>query len=157
MQIRAGTESDSDWVVGLLTDRWGSPRIATRGILHDADKLPAFIAESESERIGLATYRIYEDQCELISLDSLREGIGVGTALIEAVKSEARKGGCRRLWLITTNDNLHAIDFYRNRGFILVAVHSHAIETSRKLKPGIPLLGNDGIPIRDEVEFAIEL
>jgi len=29
----------------------------------------------------------------------------------------------RRVFLITTNDNLHALDFYQRRGFELVAVH----------------------------------
>jgi hypothetical protein len=36
---------------------------------------------------------------------------------------------------------------------MLAAVHPRAIEISRKLKPEIPLTGNEGIPIRDEIEF----
>jgi len=157
LNVRAKLLSDSSWIVDLLINRWGSTKIVTRGVLHDADRLPAFVTVADDERVGLATYRIYGNQCEMISLDSLRESIGVGSALIEAVKDAARKAGCSRLWLITTNDNLHAIRFYQRRGFALVAVHDNAVEESRKLKPGIPLFGIDGLPIRDEIEFEIQL
>jgi hypothetical protein len=84
-------------------------------------------------------------------------GQGVGTALIEAVKVAAIEAGCRRLWLMTTNDNLHALGFYQRRGFRLVAVYPGAVDAARLLKPEIPLLGNDGIPIRDEIELEIAL
>ena len=94
---------------------------------------------------------------EVVTLDSLRPGRGIGTALIEAVKSAASAAGCRRLWLITTNDNLHALGFYQKRGFRLVAVHPGAVDAARRLKPEIPLNGNDGIPIRDEIELEIVL
>jgi ribosomal protein S18 acetylase RimI-like enzyme len=61
------------------------------------------------------------DSCELVTIDSLDEGSGVGTALVEAVAKAARAAGCCRLWLITTNDNLRALRFYQRRGFELVA------------------------------------
>ena len=41
----------------------------------------------------------------------------------------------------------NALRFYQKRGFMLVAVHRNALELSRKLKPEIPLIGNDGIPL----------
>ena len=106
---------------------------------------------------GLVTFHIAGDACEIVTLDSLHPGQGIGTALIEAVKAAAGAAGCRRLWLITTNDNLHALGFYQKRGFRLVAVHPGAVDDSRKLKPEIPLIGNDGIPIRDEIELEIVL
>ncbi|MBU1319857.1 MAG: GNAT family N-acetyltransferase [candidate division Zixibacteria bacterium] len=154
--VRAKLPTDSNWIVDLLTNRWGSTKIVTRSVLHDADRLPAFVAVSDDERIGLATYRIEGDQCEMISLDSMQESIGVGSALIEAVKDVAHNAGCSKLWLITTNDNAHAIRFYQRRGFALVAVHANAIEESRKLKPSIPLFGVGGAPICDEIEFEIK-
>jgi RimJ/RimL family protein N-acetyltransferase len=78
-------------------------------------------------------------------------------ALIEAVKNTARAAKCKRLWLITTNDNLNALRFYQKRGFVLVAVHRNALEISRQLKPEIPLFGADGIPLRDEIELEMIL
>ncbi len=32
-----------------------------------------------------------------------------------------------------------------------------SMEEVRKLKPGIPLIGNDGIPIRDEIELEMRI
>ena len=52
---------------------------------------------------------------------------------------------------------MHALRFYQKRGFVLVAVHRNALELSRKLKPEIPMIGNDGIPLRDEVELEMIL
>ena len=156
-QIRSGSEQDHDWILRLLNEYWGSARIITRGIVHEADKLPAFLAELDNGLVGLITYRFHDDQCEVISLNSLKESIGIGTALLDAVKDAAAKAGCTRLWLITTNDNLAAVRFYQRRGWTLVAVHRGAIAESRKLKPTIPEIGIDGIPIKDEIELELPL
>lgn len=37
------------------------------------------------------------------------------------------------------------------------AVYPNAVSLSRKLKPEIPLIGNYGIPIRDEIELELKL
>jgi len=75
----------------------------------------------------------------------------------EAVVDEARSRGCKRLWLITTNDNQKAVRFYRNRGFQLAAIHKNALDETRKLKPGLPETGIDGIPLKDEIELELLL
>jgi ribosomal protein S18 acetylase RimI-like enzyme len=90
-------------------------------------------------------------------LDSLREGQGVGTTLIQAVVEEARKRNCKRVFLITTNDNLNALGFYQKRGFELVKINRGALLETRKLKPGIPLIGENNIPLRDEIELEMML
>jgi len=77
--------------------------------------------------------------------------------LVDTVKEGAKAKGCRRLWLITTNDNLNALGFYQRRGFRLIALHPNALEASRKLKPQISLKAANGIPIRDELELELEL
>ena len=69
----------------------------------------------------------------------------------------AKKNGCRRVWLITTNDNTYAIRFYQKRGFDMAAIHRNAINESRKIKPQIPLTGFDKIPILHEIEFEMML
>ena len=65
----------------------------------------------------------------------------------------ARDAGCTRSWLITTNDNARALAFYRALGFGVTAVRPGAVDGSRKLKPSIPLVSEDGVPITDEVEL----
>ena len=152
-KIRPLKKDDQDWVIPLLTEYWGSARIVTCGKILQADELPGFAAIQNGKKVGLITYRIDGDGCEIGSMNSLVEGIGVGTALVEAVKKVAQKAGCRRLWLITTNDNIKAPRFCQKRGFALAAVYPNAVDKSRKLKPEIPLVGNDGIPIRDELEL----
>jgi L-amino acid N-acyltransferase YncA len=87
----------------------------------------------------------------------LREGQGIGSKLIEQVIEEARTRGCKRLFLITTNDNLNALGFYQKRGFEIAAVHRGAVNESRKIKPGIPLVGYHSIPLRDEIELEMSL
>ncbi len=155
--IRPLILSDQPWVAQFLDDHWGGPLIVTRGQIYDGSRLPGFAAVRDGQIAGLVTYRIEADSCEIVSLDSLAEGIGIGSTLIEAVRQRAVTAGCRRLWLITTNDNLAAIRFYQKRGFELAAIHRNALDVSRKLKPQIPLTGIDGIPLRDEIELEIPL
>lgn len=145
------------WANALIDDRWGSVKVVTRGHVHDTSRLPGFIAVRGDEPVGLATYHMAGDQCEMVSLDSIDEGIGIGTALVRAVEGIARSSGCRRLWLITTNDNLAAVRFYQKRGLHIAAIHLDALEESRRLKPEIPITGIDGIPIRDEIELELKL
>jgi GNAT superfamily N-acetyltransferase len=155
--IREITTSDRPWMINLVEDRWGSNRVVTRGIIHEIKQLPGFIALFSGDRIGFLTNFISEDEFEIVTLDSLVEKIGVGTALLSKAREFAKQAGCHRIWLITTNDNMPALRFYQKRGFQLVAVHHNALDYSRTLKPEIPLIGLDGIPLRDEIELELVL
>ncbi len=106
---------------------------------------------------GLVTYRIRNRDCEIVSLDSLDEGRGIGTALLRAVVDEARVRRCVCLVLTTTNDNLRALGFYQKRGFTLVKVRPGAVDETRKMKPAIPEIGENGIPLRDEIDLEMKL
>ena len=156
-QVRQLKQGDQDWVAHFIKQHWGSTKIITRGRIHHADALPGFTAMQGDKPIGLVTYQIEGSQCEIVTMNSLVKGIGIGSALITAVKDAAVSAKCKRLWLITTNDNLAALRFYQKRGFQLVAVHRNALEKARKLKPEIPLVGIDGIPLRDEIELEMPL
>lgn len=156
-KIRPLNKDDKIWVAGILKEWWAGPLIVTRGRAHQADALPGFIAEEDGKSVGLTTYEIIDKAVEIVSMNSLVERKGVGSALVNAVKNVCLKAGCNRLWLITSNDNTRAIRFWQKRGFRLVAVHPGAIDELRKLKPEIPLTGNDGIPIRDEIEMEMKL
>jgi ribosomal protein S18 acetylase RimI-like enzyme len=125
----------------------------TRGCIHQAGELPGFVATSGGSPIGLLTYRIEAGECEIVSLDAIVQGRGVGTLLIDAVRALAVERGLKRTWLITTNDNLSAQRFYESRGFRVAAVHAGAMAESRRLKPEIPETGIDGIHIEDEIEM----
>ena len=131
--------------------------MVSRGKLWDARDHPGFLALDEAGPLGLITYSIRADECEITTLYSRVREQGVGTALIEAVVAVARSAGCRRLWLITTNDNTPALRFYQKRGFHLAELYPNALEVSRRLKPEIPHVGKDGIPLRDEIELEMDL
>lgn len=157
LEIRKLDQNDNPWVEYFLTEFWHSAKVVTRGRVHAADQLPGFIAQQGAKRVGLITYQIQDDGCEIVTLNSLAEHLGIGSALVGAVRNVATSSKCRRLWLITTNDNLAALRFYQKRGFSMVRVYPNALEHSRRLKPEIPLVGMDGIPLRDELELEMLL
>lgn len=157
VEVRPLIDTDRAWANQLIAKEWGSSLMVSRGILYDMTIFPGFVAWRGPERVGLLTYRIAGHECEVMSLDSRAEGIGVGSALLAAVQTAAQLAGCSRLWLITTNDNVHALRFYQKRGFRLAALYPNALEASRRLKPQIPLIGLEGIPLRDEIELEIIL
>ena len=125
------------------------------GAIYEPHTLPGFVAVQDDGWLGLTTYHIVNDACENVMLASVREGVGVGTALINAVVAQARRLHCTRVWLITTNDNLHALRFYQKRSFHLVAVHRDAANRARQIKSAIPLVGNHGIPLHDAIELEL--
>jgi GNAT superfamily N-acetyltransferase len=141
----------------VWNERWGGLTMVVHGRVYQADQLPGLLAFAGEELLGAATYQLEGGECEVMSLDSFREGAGVGTALLRAVVDLARAQGCRRLFLITTNDNINALRFYQKRGLRLAALRPDAVTRARALKPGIPLLGDHGIPIRDELELELAL
>jgi GNAT superfamily N-acetyltransferase len=157
--IRALKEADRELVAAFYRGRWGSERVVSRGRVFDIAELPGFASLSDAgdEITGLVTYIVEGEQCEVVSLDAVEQGVGVGTALLERAVEAARAAGCRQVQLITTNDNMRALRFYQRRGFRLVALHPGALERSRELKPEIPTTGLHGIPLSDELVLARDL
>jgi len=155
--LRRLTFDDLQRLRQFWVERWGGEEMITRGNIYHPEQLDGFVVDDGKEWIGLLTFFVKDNECEVTSLDSLREGQGIGTELMEAVVEEARKQNCKRLFLITTNDNMNALRFYQKRGFELVTIYRGAVNESRKLKPTIPLIGFDGIPLRDEIELELLL
>jgi ribosomal protein S18 acetylase RimI-like enzyme len=155
--VRPLGNADRSWA-GDFLDSHGSRVVAAHGELLSPVELPGLVACAGEDRVGLLTYRMEPEGCEVVSLHSDREGMGAGTALLEEAARLARAAGSSRLWLITTNDNAHALRFYQRRGFRLSALRPGAVDEARRtLKPSIPETGNDGIAIRDELELELPL
>ncbi|MQY34471.1 hypothetical protein SRB17_24400 [Streptomyces sp. RB17] len=95
--------------------------------------LPGFVARVHGEPVGVVTYRTDGAACEIVTLDSVRQGVGAGTALVDAVVRAARTAGSGRLWPVTTNDTVRALRCYQRYGVDLVAVHRDAVARSRAL------------------------
>ncbi|MFG1707681.1 GNAT family N-acetyltransferase [Nonomuraea sp. M3C6] len=158
MSVRPIEAGDVQIVRHVLTESWGGTTVVSLGWgeLVDAARLPGFVAEIDGEVAGVITYAERDGSVEVITIDAVIPGKGVGKALLDAVRAVAVDRGMARLTLITTNDNTHALRFYQRYGFDLVALHRNAVDGARKLKPGIPE-ESDGIPIRHELELELIL
>jgi GNAT superfamily N-acetyltransferase len=156
-RIRPFTETERKELPHLLTREWGAPQVVCRGRVYDATTCLA-LGSWDGERLtGMTTYTIAEEDCVVLTLNAFEPGRGIGSALLEAAGEEARRAGCRRLWLTNSNENTRAIRFYEHRGMRLAAVHRGAMNEARRLKPEIPEFAPDGTPISDELEFELEL
>ncbi len=144
-------------IIKISEKEWGSKQVVSLGKLYEVDILPGFVAVADNKLVGFVTYSISNNECEIITLFSEIENKGIGSSLIESVKKLAQDKHCSRLKLMTTNDNIRGIEFYQKRGFSIAKVYVDGIKKSRKLKPQIPLVAENGIPIRDEIEFEIKL
>ena len=156
MDTRPKTPCDQSWIRELLTRRWGGTLVVAHGEQFQADALPAMVA---GERQGLATYQVEAEgwHAELVTLDAVTPGHGVGTVLIDGLTRVLSTRGIGILRVTTTNDNLRALRFYQRRGFRIIAVRPGAVAAARRLKPTIPEFGEHGIPIRDEVDLELTL
>ena len=157
IELRPLVGTDRPWLEKMLREHWGSLQVARQGELIDASILPGFVVQRGPERIGLVTYRLAPDKCEVVTINSIRERIGVGKLLIHAVRDVANKQECVCLSVYTTNDNTNALEFYHKLGFQLRARFPGAVEESRLLKPEIPVVGANGVPIRDEIYLELPL
>ena len=134
-----------------------SDRVARLGRLERPLEHPGLIAERDGKLAGVITYVIHGDHCEILTLHTTERWRGAGTALVERVERVAADHGCRRLWVLTTNDN-DALRFYQCRGFCLAELNRRAIDAARaRLKPETPEIGEYGIPIRDELVLDKEI
>jgi ribosomal protein S18 acetylase RimI-like enzyme len=155
--LRRLSSADRGIIVPLLEREWGAVEVValSLGGLVDASTLPGWLAESDGEVVGLLTYLTSGDVVDIVTINAFAGG-GVGAALVERLADDVR-GRAARLRVTTTNDNTGALRFYQRAGFRLTALRPGAMAESRKIKPGIPELGHDGIPIRDEIELEMEL
>ena len=141
----------------FILQQWFSMQMVVRGESIDLSTVAGYYAVEGDGIIGLITYRITDNEMEILSLDSIHENKGIGTELLNKAIFRAVEMGCAKITLITTNDNLLALRFYQKRGFDMVRLYCNALEQSRKIKPEIPLFGNNGIPIKHEIELEMIL
>lgn len=145
-------------VLHFFKEHWGTTEMVISSGVYDCSQLEGFAyVNDRQEVIGLITYVIRKQECEIISLDSLVEGKGIGSGLLQAVEQIALDHGCTSMTLITTNDNLPELKFYQKRGYYFIEVLPNAVEKARAYKSSIPLIGNEGIPIRDELRLQKQL
>lgn len=154
-KIRELTAADRDWVETFMVEHWFAPTVIVHGESYRPAEHPGFACFKGGQLLGLVTYRLAKDEIEVLTLDSLSERQGIGSALLTAVIETAEELNLKKVWLITTNDNLNALKFYQKFGLRITSVSPGAVDRSRSIKPNIPAIGEYGIPLHDEIELSI--
>ncbi|MEP6681179.1 MAG: GNAT family N-acetyltransferase [Chloroflexota bacterium] len=156
LSVRDLEAADHDWADRLISSHQGTRMTARLGELIDPLTLPGIVAELDGRPVALVTCSETDRGFELLTLNSEVHGAGAGTLLLDTALQVAAASGCKRLWLVTTNDNLAALRFYLHRGMRVATVHTDAVARDRVLKPEIAAANPDnGIPIRDLVELEL--
>ena len=157
MECERISSSNRNLVNAFIKQHWYTTTMIIRGKEIDMTKVDGFYFRDGKNIIGLITYIVYDNTLEITSLDSLQENQGIGSELVETVIHEAKERNLQKIVLITTNDNINAIRFYQKRGFDMAHLFRNAMDISRKLKPEIPLIGENSIPLRHEIEFELSI
>lgn len=157
-KIFSNDKIEKNLISKFFVEHWGSPEMVVSSGIYHCDQLNGYASLNKDNEInGLITYIIKGEICEIISLDSIEERKGIGTSLVNRVESIAKTKKCKYVNIITTNDNLNALAFYQKRGYRIIGIEIDAVEKARRIKPEIPLVSDEGIPIKDEILLAKEL
>jgi GNAT superfamily N-acetyltransferase len=141
----------------FIEKRWLGTLMVVRGRPVDMTALDGLALYDGGQIAGLITFRMLRRVCEIISLDSMHEHTGVGSALLCQALEIARAARCCVVRLSTTNDNTDALRFYQRRGFDILRVRRDAMRLVREMKPNVPLTGFHGIPLRHEIDLEYRL
>ena len=76
IQIRKINNSDREWIRNLFINNWGGDFIVSRGKIWKSDNLEGFIAQENSDKVGLVTVNIENNEMEIVTIDSLSPGEG---------------------------------------------------------------------------------
>ena len=147
----------------MVDKEFGGRLQARRGQLIDAFGEAGVVAAWQGRMLGLACWdrdagdpSAAEVTCLVVASGQRQRGIG--RAIVDGVVAALTAEGVRRIWLVTTNDNLAALRLYQRAGFRLTALRPGAVDEARRtLKPSIGQIGDNDIPIRDELELEMEL
>lgn len=97
----------------------------TYGVFADslASGYRAWIArDSDGKVIAYALMMVVLDEIHLlnITVEPERQGQGLGKTLLNHLVTDARKLGCKFMFLEVRPSNIHALQMYRNFGFVVI-------------------------------------
>lgn len=152
-KINSATSNELIFLENHMKKNWGGLPLVIRGKKYDPLTLPSLIASNSKGILGFLFYEIQDYHCEIIVFEIFKKFSGIGSIMLSHFKNEMAKLQCKRIFLMTTNDNLDALRFYQKRGFSICNIHIDSVKESRKIKPTIGLIGDYGIPVRDEIDL----
>jgi GNAT superfamily N-acetyltransferase len=151
--VRKSKSADHIWINEFLRCHWGGLHSVINGAEIDLTTMPALIA---GDHDGIAIFREFPKP-ELLLLHVITTSSGVGSALLDALATFLQLRGRSTLSVTTTNDNVAALAFYQRYGFRLKELRLNKVEEARIVKPSIPAIAENGIPVRDEIELILNL
>ncbi|EOM12710.1 GNAT family N-acetyltransferase [Enterococcus faecium] len=101
----------------FFSNRWGTTTMIVSSGIHQVEELDGFFYLEANRILGLVTFQASDSEIEIVSLDSLIEGQGIGSALYQQIENLAKREG-KSLVLYTTNDNLKALKFWQKKDFV---------------------------------------
>jgi predicted N-acetyltransferase YhbS len=96
MDIKTISIENRQQINDFIASQWFSTDIVVRGEIVDMTTMDGFVMYDNGSIIGLVTYSFIENECEIMSLDSLREKQGIGTALVNKVTEAAIKKNAQK-------------------------------------------------------------
>ena len=109
MDVQRIDQGNRSRIDAFIVDHWFTREMVVHGECFDLGKAEGFYVEKDGAVTGLLTYRVFDGTMEILSLDSIHENQGIGTSLLNMAIFEAKALKCCRITVITTNDNLHAL------------------------------------------------
>lgn len=157
MSITVRPLTSDDDLAGWFHQQGDPGTVVVHGRVFRPEDVDGLVAERGEQVGGVLTWVTEGDTMELVSLVASTRREGIGSNLVAAAIELARDRGLQRLVLTTTNDNCTALIFWQRLGFHLIALRPGAVAASRRLKPGLPDHGENGVPIRDELDLELVL
>lgn len=151
--IRPVQGKDSQLIAEMMEKNWGGEPLVIRGLKYYPSKLPGLMVLDDRRIVGFLFYEIQNRACEIIVFEIFDKFHGIGTQVLNQLIEIAKNKDCKKIHLMTTNDNLDALRFYQKRGFHICGIHIDSVKNSRKIKPAIGEFGDFGIPLRDEIDL----
>jgi GNAT superfamily N-acetyltransferase len=145
--------ASTELIARLWQEHWGLPIVTAKREYMPPDVEGLTWHTRDGRTLGLVTWAVDGRRAEIVSLNALEPGRGIGSRLMDVAEEELQRRGVRTAHLVTTNDNPMALSFYLRRGYRLVHLRLDAMDRVRRAKPQVPLTGNDGIPLRDMWEL----
>ncbi|WP_262314543.1 GNAT family N-acetyltransferase [Lacticaseibacillus parakribbianus] len=138
-------------------EHWLSDTLIVSAGDYHFDDLNGLIALEGETVVGLITYAVHGNAMAIVSLNSVRNGRGVGKHLLHMAENRAKMLGLTVMDVSVMNDNLQALGFFQRQGYRLNKILRGSVDIARQRKPEIPSLGSNDIPLHDEVLMAKRL
>lgn len=149
--------SDRKELEQLLRMRWPEETLIICGEFIRPEDVEGLGYYADGRLHGIGTWRSHGKTMHIVAINAFSGVRGVGIAIVDAMVDHGRRHEMTLLRATISNDNTVALRFYQKRGFRVTALHRGIFDVMRSMKPSIPQIGLDGIPMRDEFELEFEL